>query len=226
MSFANGGRIVTDGLILSLDASDRNSYVSGSTTWTDLSGNNNNGTLVNGPTFDSGSNGSIVFNGTSNYVNCGYVMDFSNSFTLEFAFKTTYTGSQYMIGSKYDYTDPNFWFGVNNNKLTFSLNIINGGKAEPASISNVNDGKWYIGNAIYDSTTYTARVYLNSILQSSFIGNTAFKDANRSYYIARFNPTSVYFPGTIAYNRIYNKALSAAEVLQNYNASKSRFNLT
>jgi hypothetical protein len=226
MSFANGGRIVTDGLVLSLDASDRNSYVSGSSTWNDLSGNGNNGTLVNGPTFDSGSNGSIIFNGTSNYINCGYIMNFASSFTLELAFKTTFTGSQTIICSKYDYTDPNFWFGLNNNKLTFSISLFSPGKAEPASISNVNDGSWYIGHAVYDSTTYTARVYLNSILQNSVTGNVAFVDTNRSYYIARFNPTSIYFPGTIAFNKIYNRALLASEVLQNYNASKSRFNLT
>ena len=47
MSFDNGPRIVTNGLVLALDAADRNSYVSGSTTWFDLSGNSNNGTLTN-----------------------------------------------------------------------------------------------------------------------------------------------------------------------------------
>jgi len=67
MAFANGSRIVTDGLVLALDASDRNSFVSGSTIWNDLSGNGNNGTLVNGPTFDSGSGGSIVFNRSTQY---------------------------------------------------------------------------------------------------------------------------------------------------------------
>ena len=68
MAFANGGSIVTNGLVLALDASDRNSYVSGSTTWNDMSGNSYNGTLTNGPTFNSGSGGSIVFDGSNDYV--------------------------------------------------------------------------------------------------------------------------------------------------------------
>ena len=70
MSFNNGPTIVTNGLVLALDAGDKNSYVSGSTTWFDLTGVNN-GTLVNGPTFNSGSGGSIVFDGVDDYVNLG-----------------------------------------------------------------------------------------------------------------------------------------------------------
>ena len=78
MSFNNGPTIVTNGLVLALDAGDRNSYVSGSTTWFDLTGVNN-GTLVNGPTFNTGSGGSIVFDGSNDY--CGFnSFDFGNEF--------------------------------------------------------------------------------------------------------------------------------------------------
>jgi hypothetical protein len=225
MAFTRGANVVTDGLVLCLDAANTKSYPGSGTTWRDLSGNGNTGTLTNGPTFSSANGGSIVFDGTNDYVDCGYTMNFSSNFTIELAFKTLFTGFGVMC-SKYDYTDPNFWFGVDNNKLKFSINVFTGGaKAEPASIPNVNDGNWYIGHAVYDSTTYTVSVYLNSILQSSITGNTAFTDTNRSYYIARFNPTALYFPGTIAYNKIYNRALSAAEIAQNYNAIKSRYNL-
>jgi hypothetical protein len=62
------GRIITSGLVLALDAADRNSYVSGSTIWNDMSGNGNTGTLTNGPTF---SNNAIVFDGVDDYVTCG-----------------------------------------------------------------------------------------------------------------------------------------------------------
>ena len=68
MSFNNGPTIVTNGLVLALDAGDRNSYPGTGTTWRDLSGNNNNGTLTNGPTFNTGSLGSIVFDGVDDYV--------------------------------------------------------------------------------------------------------------------------------------------------------------
>ena len=87
MSFANGGRIVTDGLILSLDASDQNSYISGSITWTDLSENRNSGALTNGPTYSSDNGGSIVFDGADDYVSISQNVNPSN-ITLEFVYKT------------------------------------------------------------------------------------------------------------------------------------------
>ncbi len=72
MSTLSGGpSIVTNGLILNLDAANPKSYVSGSTTWNDVSRSGLSGTLVNGPTFNTGSGGSIVFDGTDDYVNCG-----------------------------------------------------------------------------------------------------------------------------------------------------------
>jgi hypothetical protein len=65
MGFYRGPNVVTNGLVLNLDAANTKSYVSGSTTWRDLSGNGNNGTLVNGPTFSSNYGGGIVFNGSN-----------------------------------------------------------------------------------------------------------------------------------------------------------------
>ena len=68
MGVAGGPDLIQDGLVLDFDASDRNSYVSGSTTWFDLSGNsNNNAVLVNGPTFTGSNGGAIVFDGTNDY---------------------------------------------------------------------------------------------------------------------------------------------------------------
>jgi len=69
MGIARGPKIVTSGLVLALDAADKLSYRGSGTTWRDLSGNNNTGTLTNGPTFNAGNLGSIVFDGTNDYVN-------------------------------------------------------------------------------------------------------------------------------------------------------------
>jgi hypothetical protein len=68
MTIGYGPRIVTDGLVLALDAADRNSYPGSGTTWTDLTGRGNTGTLTNGPTYSSANGGSIVFDGTDDYV--------------------------------------------------------------------------------------------------------------------------------------------------------------
>ena len=63
--------LVSDGLVLNLDAGDPRSYPSSGTTWTDLSGNGNTGTLTNGPTYSNGNGGALVFNGTNSYVTVG-----------------------------------------------------------------------------------------------------------------------------------------------------------
>ena len=65
MAYINTPPVVTNGLILHLDAGNRLSYTSGSTVWNDLSGNNNSGSLTNGPTFNSANQGSIVFDGSN-----------------------------------------------------------------------------------------------------------------------------------------------------------------
>jgi hypothetical protein len=71
MGIRRGPNIVTDSLVFAVDAANPSSYVSGSTTWKDQTINQNNGTLTNGPTFDSGNQGSVVFDGSNDYVDYG-----------------------------------------------------------------------------------------------------------------------------------------------------------
>ena len=84
MAFSYSPKIITDGLVLYLDAANPYSYVSGSTAWNDISRGGNNGTLINGPTFSIESLGSIVFDGTNDYVAATNLTgSTTNSFTLE-----------------------------------------------------------------------------------------------------------------------------------------------
>ena len=71
MAFSYSPKIVTDGLVLYLDAANNRSYPGSGTTWTDLSRGGNNGTLTNGPTFNGANGGSIVFDGTNDFIDCG-----------------------------------------------------------------------------------------------------------------------------------------------------------
>jgi hypothetical protein len=84
MSIGYGPRVVTDGLVLALDAADTNSYPGSGTTWNDLSGNGNTGTLTNGPTYSSDNGGSIVFDGTNDYVPLVNNLGDPQQFTIEF----------------------------------------------------------------------------------------------------------------------------------------------
>ena len=78
MSVEGGPDIVTNGLVLYLDAANNRSIVSGSTTWFDLSRNGNTGSLINGPTYSSANGGSIVFDGANDYVACGNLTTLNN----------------------------------------------------------------------------------------------------------------------------------------------------
>ena len=86
MGLSHSPRIVTDGLVFCVDAANKRSYPGVGTTWTDLTANKNNGTLTNGPTFDSANGGSIVFDGTNDYVDLGSSLSISTSspFSVEF----------------------------------------------------------------------------------------------------------------------------------------------
>jgi hypothetical protein len=235
------GKIVTDGLVLCLDAADRNSYVSGSTTWNSVVGSNN-GTLVNGPTFNTGSGGNIVFDGVDDYVDCGNISTTilsNNQFTSNYWFRMTGTARGDLFGIKNFNTpqDDIGFFIDTDNKLYGYFRVQgavtnNGVGPGYASISTTT----FLRNTIYNITvgkdaSQKIFMYVNGVLDNntySTITNTA-TVATTPFWIAsnKTGPTtpSYPFPGNIFSTQIHNRALSAQEVAQNYNAQKSRFGL-
>jgi hypothetical protein len=231
MAFGNGPRIVTSGLVLSLDAADQNSYVSGSTTWNDLSGNNNTGTLTNGPTFNSANGGSIVFDGTNDYALT------ANTFTLTTATfinwvnlngsQPSYTGIILSRISDATATGLGLSFG---NTTTNQLGYLWNGAVNTYSWNSgliVPTSTWCMVALSVSATSATAYIYRSSGI------TTATNTVNHSSVSNKFDvgrdpvPTNDrFFRGNMAQSLLYNRALSATEILQNYNATKSRFNLT
>jgi hypothetical protein len=94
MASIGGPNIVTDGLVLALDAANTKSYPGSGTVWKDLSGNGNNGTLINGPTFDTGNLGSIEFDGVDDWTSFGNILNTGTSdFTISAWVKSTSTAT-------------------------------------------------------------------------------------------------------------------------------------
>jgi hypothetical protein len=221
MAFANGPRIVTDGLVLSLDASDRNSYVSGSTTWIDLSGNSNNGTLVSGPTFDSGSGGSIIFDGVNDIITTSYAPTFNN-FSVIVWFKSVSNISYSRLVDK-NYLNG-MWIGRNSNIANSWGGGVLDGSSPFGRYITLQDGNWHMIASTRQGTTHT--IYGDGITNtvSGTVSSTALSATSFAF---GKNPSGTdQFSGSIANILIYNKALSSLEVLQNYNSIKSRFGLT
>jgi hypothetical protein len=231
MAFNYSPKVVTDGLVLYLDAANPNSYVSGSNTWRDISRAGNNGILTNGPTYNSANGGSIVFDGVNDRVtlNSNFSGSVNNNVTVEALIWLNATQNTKIFTSNYTQVIAPTGFGLG------------------ISDSNNNIVKWFTGNlgttnTIFSTTTllnqqyYHAvgtydgsvkRLYINGILESSSSISNGINNTSTSGSIGYVqNLNAQYFNGRIACTRVYNRALSAQEILQNYNATKTRFGLT
>jgi hypothetical protein len=221
--------IITDGLVLYLDAANTKSYVSGSTTWNDMSGFSNNGTLVNGPTFSSANGGSIVFDGVDDTATIPYnvSLDPTTAITIEaWCYPTDLTTVQFQELYRKDAAPGRqlFSFQEYGTILAFGTwtTIYNELDVSIAPSSYVN--RWNQFTATYTSG-YKA-IYANSTLIGSLnIITGSLVQGNATGYIGSNKGLSEFFKGNYPSLKIYNRALSASEVLQNYNATKTRFGL-
>jgi hypothetical protein len=212
------GKIVTNGLVLALDAADRNSYVSGSTIWNDVSGNGNNGTLTNGPTF---SNNSIVFDGVDDRITC------TNNASVQITVGT--------IGA---------WINANSNNTSFrgiitkqnawglflSDNVLVaydwGALVTRSTGINIGNNTWNYVAMSFTETIGTPSNNAILYLNGNPILTTTVRHSSHAVTVQIGDGNSVqYFSGRIPSAHIYNRVLLAQEVLQNYNAQKSRFGL-
>jgi hypothetical protein len=225
MSTIDGGwrgpNIVKSGLVLYLDAGSPNSYYGGTgTVWKDMSGNGNNGTLINGPTFNSANGGSIVFDGVNDYVNLGSNINLTK---LSFFCWIKTTGNLGHLIAAYQPSSPfNGWsVGVGFVGIG-SLNFWSGGGWKQSFIQ-CNTNVWMHIAVTFENETvsfYKDGIFSNSTTStpiSSYIGN--------KFLGARVNDAQSPYIGSISQTLTYNRALSATEVLQNFNATRARFGI-
>ena len=218
MAGETGLNIVKDGLILYLDAANNKSYVSGSSTWTDLGKNYLNGTLINGPTYNPPNGGGIVFDGVDDYVNCGNssVLNLTD-ITISVWYKTTATGNQILVGKSYL---TSYYLNVAPAANSFSL-WTNGGSLGSGTITTLGNGNWH--NVVGTMSGVNKKVYYDGVLLNSGTGTSNF-DSN-PLYIGNSPSNTAYFNGSIANVLLYNRALSTNEISQNFNTIRTRFNI-
>ena len=223
--------IVTNGLVLALDAANKKSYSGSGTTWTDLSGNNNNGTLINSPTFDSGNTGSIFTDGVNEYIASSYFGNTTDSFTFSAWFKNdNYSETKHALARGRD--------GSGNGWSLYSR-ILTTGISESAAVTTSGGAVQFTatGTSIlplntwyYLTGVWTAGVsikhYVNGILEATTNTSTTNLRTSTDGWVIGSLSTTNFTGGYNAIAQIYNRALSAQEVQQNYNALKNRFNLT
>jgi hypothetical protein len=226
MSFTHSPKIVTDGLVLSLDAGNTKSYVSGSTTWFDKSGFSNNGTLTNGPTFNTGSLGSIVFDGVDDYITLpNGLLSGTGDFTVNQWIKSDSNELGGTTFGNYPSGNLQLFFGfnfigmwLNNNSTYLGTSPWNTTLPEfttqPVMITALRSG----------STTY---FYINGSLKKTGSSSSTIGISSSIFRIGdnTNNAGGEQFKGSVFSTQVYNRALTPSEVLQNYNATKGRFGL-
>jgi surface protein len=229
------GGIITSGLVMHLDAGNTASYPGTGTAWKDLSGNGNHGILKNGVTFNSANYGSLVFDGINDYfvTDNNLSMSDTDKLTIQVILKTASTKEEMIIEHSVN-------FNVNNsvgmvaigNKMEFT-------DANPpgyniyGSVSTINNNNWHLLSATTDRSlgaTDQTTIYIdnnapNKVNVRGFNNNNSGNFTNHKLYISSRAGANLFFNGGIAQVLVYNRALTAAEIQQNYNAIKSRYGL-
>jgi hypothetical protein len=216
MALAHSPQIVKTGLVLYLDPANVKSYPGTGTTFFDLS-KTTNATLVDGATI---SNSKIILNGTDGYINTNQDFNLANSITYEFVLKVnTVTGNKVLFG-KYNGSAPDMWIGVSlSNQYLFA------GFYAVSSTFPITDGQLRHYTITYSNSTGLAVLYINGENHFSAVPG-AKTNPGGNLMIGKFGVfSSFYFPGELGFVRIYNTALTQAQVKQNFNAMRGRYGI-
>lgn len=232
---------VTNGLVLYLDAGNTNSYPGTGTSWRDISGNSNNGTLTNGPTFNSGNLGSIVLDGTDDYVNCGNNSSINitgtgltlSAWVYRTALNSNANNYRRIIEKAASYPALQYSFittpqgsSAGEGRLLFDLYINNSLPTSMTGSTQLQLNTWYNIVATYDGSF--RRIYLNNAIDGQLATTGSISSTVSSLVLGDYLPgagSTYAWNGRIANTQIYNRALTQAEILQNYNALKGRYGL-
>jgi len=220
--------IVTDGLVLHLDAGISESYPKSGTTWYDLSSNGNNGTLTNGPTYSSVNGGSITFDGTNDHVNLNNTVSGSHQ-TIDIwlysevdIVNDTTTGAGGPIIS--DGSAVVVWMGGFTSGISGeTFNVYSGSAGRVTAITDTITQGWHNFVLRWNGSYYDIFMESNQKSVVSRSEGHSFLLSNSFDEIGGRDAISQYFIGDISIVRIYNRALSATEITQNFNAQRARF---
>jgi hypothetical protein len=221
--------IVTSGLVINLDAGFVSSYPKTGTTWKDLSGSGNTGTLINGPTFSSDGGGSISFDGVDDYVTLGTKSIVSNDFSINIWFNSTSnTLKEHFILSLGYSSNPSFLISQDtqsNGECILQAYYVNGG-ITGRTISSSTLPNTSIINLSFIRENGVNTPYINGVPQTSRIFTENVTLGSLTYVLGWAiprNKSTAYMQGKIYSSYIYNRALTQQEVIQNYQAGLQKF---
>jgi hypothetical protein len=212
MGLAHSPRIVTNGLVLCLDAANLKSYPGSGTTWTNIIGSENNGILQNSPTFETTNGGRFLLNGTNQYITSAFATTSGQAVTYcgwLYSTETTATYRNFIdtVGSR-----PMIWWETSG-KIEFDAGLY--------TTTDVYRNQWVYVTLSKPSGTSSASYYVNGILVGT--GSTYSTAAATTTWFNRAAAQT--WKGYSSTIQVYNRALTAEEIAQNYNALRGRFGL-
>jgi hypothetical protein len=209
---------VSTNLIRSYNINNQQSYSGTGSNLGDVSGNAVNGTLVNGVGYNSSNGGSLVFDGNDDYVSFPSGFSTTDNLTYE-AWVNPLDLSGFRVILNHDgWSTGYIHFQFANNSLQFALN----GESDMSSTYSFTANNWYQVAAVYSKSAKTISFYVNGTLTNTENYNNPPSITNTNLKMGAWDG-SRFFNGKIGLVRIYNSALSASDILTNFNGSKSRF---
>jgi hypothetical protein len=232
MAISYNPAIVRDNLVLCLDAANPKSYPGSGTTWTDLSGNGNTGTLVNGVGYNSGNLGSLSFDGVNDNISMLYNASLkpATAITMEaFCYIQNNSTSwasliQYPFNSA-SHADPYFEWAIylNMSSRVLHTRIDGEGVSSPSNVWNFD--VWTYVAITFENQSVKYYVNGSSVGSSSITKTSITYNANNPVYIGKNASGAEPFEGRLGNIKVYNRALTPQEIQQNFNATRSRYGI-
>jgi hypothetical protein len=228
MAFNFSPKVVTDGLVLNLDAANSKSYVSGSSNFYNLITTNNNATLQNTPIYDTNNLGNFSLDGTNQRLYIPFATNTIRCYdcTIQFTIKLpVYSGGQRVILSFRGASGGLLYLGKQNSGIFSYYDTLTPTPAYTAG--NIPNNTIAICAVVIDSTGGNISIYTNGVLAGTATGRAGFSSAYNTQLYLGYDAggTNEYMLGNFYNFSFYNRVLTSQEILQNYNATKSRFGL-
>lgn len=230
MGIAGGPEIVREEISLAVDAGDRASFVTGSTTIRDLSSNNITGTLQNNPGFTTDNRGAMIFNGSNTSITMPTSTQLGNTnYSIEFALLVSATSANYGVllwgSGPFNTGGRGIEIRFQTSQFEYTLNDgVGVGTRLQHSFSNIADGR-FRHFVLTQARQGNAILYVDGrqVATQSYSAESTFTN---TYNMILGRGTDGFLNGRISNFRIYTKVLSPREIRQNYNSMRSRFNLS
>jgi hypothetical protein len=232
MGVSAGPDAIDNGLVLALDAADTNSYPGSGSTWTDLSGNGNDGTLTNGPTYSSDNSGYFSFDGVDDNISIAYDASLkpTTAISMEAFCYIQNNGTSWASLIQYPqdsstHTSPFFDWAIYFNMSSRYLHTRIDGEAASSPNNVWNFNEWVHVAITFENQSVKYYVNGNNVGSSSVTKTSITYDADNPVYIGKNASGGEPFEGRLSNIKVYNKALTASEVKQNFNALRGRFGI-